>query len=174
MLFRSLPSLLSPLLYPATAFQPHHLLSLFHSLRSLLSSHANLTIITSLPLPLSPRSSGLTRWLELLHDGVIELSPFPHSADALDNSVVRGPSGTAEEPPQGLLRLHRLPILHDRGSGRRAYDDDWTFTLSRRKLTIKPFNLPPIEGDQDAQQQGAAGGKDEKGNTKPKKADMEF
>lgn len=81
--------------------------------------------------------------------------------------MARGPSGTADDPPQGLLRVHRIPMLHDRGSGTTSSDDDWTFTLSRRKFTIKPFNLPPIEGDTSAQQ---AGSSDEKG----KKADMEF
>lgn len=119
----------------------------------------------SLPLSLHPRSSGTTRWLELLSDGVFELAPFPHSADA-EFATSRDPT-TKEEPPQGLLKVHRLPIFHDRGSGHVASDSDWTFTLSRRKFAIKPFNLPPIEGDTEAQL--SAGGE-----PKPKKADMEF
>lgn len=104
--------------------------------------------------------------MELLNDGVFELAPFPHSADG-DAQVSRGPAGTAEEPPQGLLQVHRLPILQDRGIGTGTSENDWTFTLSRRKFTIKPFNLPPIEGDTEAQQSSGA-------EQKAKKSDLEF
>ena len=162
-----IPSLLSPALYPPHSSQPQSILQFLHGLRALFSAYPNrATAIMSLPLSLYPRSSGLVRWIELLNDGVLELSPFPHSADGEAN-ISRGPAGTGEEPPQGLLQLHRLPMLHDRGSGSRSSEDDWTFTLSRRKFTIKPFNLPPIGGDTDAQQ---ASGLEEKA----KKSDMEF
>lgn len=161
-----IPSLLSPALYPPHACLPQHLLRFQHGIRALLASFpTRLTAMQSLPLSLHPRSSGMTRWLELLSDGVFELAPFPHSADA-EFQTSRDPT-TKEEPPQGLLRVHRLPIYHDRGSGHVAGDNDWTFTLSRRKFTIRPFNLPPIEGDTEAQQ--SAGGE-----SKPKKTDMEF
>lgn len=120
----------------------------------------------SLPLSLYPRASGLVRWLELLNSGVLELAPFPHSAEG-DGTAARDPSGKAEEPPQGLLQVHRLPLLHERGIGVGTSENDWTFTLSRRKFTIKPFNLPPLEGDTDAQQVGGS-------DKKAKKADVEF
>jgi elongator complex protein 4 len=162
-----IPSLLSPALYPPHASLPQHILPLLHTLRSLLST-SRLTIIASLPLSLHPRSTGLTRFIELLHDGVMELSPFPHSAIP----ITQPSTGAVDEPPQGLLRVHKLPILHERGSGTTSYDDDWTFTLSRRKLTIKPFNLPPVDGDGEAQQAGTSGEADaKKGNGK---RDMEF
>ena len=106
------------------------------------------------------------RWVELLHDGVLELSPFPHSAEA-DIQPARGPGGTVEEQPQGLLQVHKLPVLQERGSGNATSENDWTFTLSRRKFTIKPFNLPPIEGDTEAQQTSGS-------DSKAKKADVEF
>lgn len=125
-------------------------------------------MITVLPNSLSPRSSGLTRWLEILSDGVLELLPFPHSSDA-EFATSRDPN-TKEEPPQGLLRVHKLPVLSEVGSGILPSDTDWTFTLSRRKFTIKPFNLPPIEGDIDAQQSATS---DTSGD-KAKKSDMEF
>ncbi|KAK5085545.1 Elongator subunit elp4 [Lithohypha guttulata] len=76
-------------------------------------------------------------------------------------------SATKDEPPQGLLRVHKLPLLHELGSGSPLADTDWTFTLSRRKFTIKPFDLPPIEGDTEAQKEASV-------NDKPKKADMDF
>ncbi|KIW33611.1 uncharacterized protein PV07_00447 [Cladophialophora immunda] len=162
-----IPSLLSPALYPPWSSQPQNILQFLHSLRALFAAHpGRLTAIMSLPLSLYPRSSGLVRWIELLNDGVLELSPFPHSAEG-DAAPSRGPAGAAEEPPQGLLQVHRLPMLHDRGSGVGTPETDWTFTLSRRKFTIKPFNLPPVEGDTGAQQ---AAGPEQKG----KKADMEF
>lgn len=161
-----IPSLLSPALYPSQACMPQHILQFQHSLRALLAMFSGrLTIMQSLPLSLHPRSSGITCWLELLSDGVLELAPFPHSADAEFRSS-RDPA-TKEEPPQGLLRTHRLPLFNDRGSGFVSGDTDWTFTLSRRKFTIKPFNLPPIEGDTEAQQGSSA-------EQKPRKSDMEF
>ena len=155
------PSLMSPALYPSHTSLPDQILTFQHGLRKLLSVHAKrLVVIQSLPLSLYPRTSGLTKWIEILSDGVYDLTPFPHSADAeFQNS--RDPT-TKEEPPQGLLRVHKLPILHELGIGTSLVDTDWTFTLSRRKFTIKPFNLPPIEGDTEAQQDAAKDGKPNK------------
>lgn len=169
-----IPSLLSPAIYPSHAPQPQHLLPFLHSLRSLLAAH-HLTILTSLPLSLHPRSNGLTRFIELLHDGVLELSPFPHLSVPLTQPTTSSSiSPEDRDPPQGLLRIHRLPILHERGSGNAGYEEDWTFTLSRRTFNVKPYNLPPVEGDREAQQEVSAGrgGKGESG--KAKKSDMEF
>ncbi|KAK5947668.1 Elongator subunit elp4 [Knufia obscura] len=160
------PSLMSPALYPFYSSLPEQILSFQHSIRKLLATYPKrLTVVQTLPLSLYPRSAGLTKWIELLSDGVYDLTPFPHSADA--EFTTSRDSNTKEEPPQGLLRVHKLPIFHELGSGMPLADTDWTFTLSRRKFTIKPFNLPPIEGDTDAQQVAS---KDEK----PKKADMDF
>lgn len=146
-----LPSLLSPAIYPPRASMPQYVLRFMHGIRALLATHSDrLTVVASLPLSLYPRSSGLVRWLELLSDGVVELSPFPHSPDV--ESPSKPGSGASEDPPQGLLRIHRLPILHERGSGTVSAEDDWAFNLSRRKFSIKPFSLPPIEGDTEAQQ----------------------
>lgn len=123
--------------------------------------------MTSLPISLYARSAGLTRFIELLHDGVLELSPYPHSAISVTQP---SNANSNDEPPQGLLRIHKLPVLHERGSGTAGYEEDWTFILSRRTLRIKPFNLPPVDGDQGAQEAALGDGKDEK----TKKEDMEF
>jgi elongator complex protein 4 len=148
-----IPSLLSPALYPPHASSPEHVLQFLHSLRALLSKYSSrLTAMLTLPLSLYPRSSGLVRWMELLSDGVVELSPFPHSYRPDAPSTTSGTATSQDEPPQGLLKFHRLPILHDRGVGTTAVGEDWAFTLSRRKFTIKPFSLPPVEGDTEAQQ----------------------
>ncbi len=123
-----------------------------HGLQALFAAFTgHVTAMMSLPLSLYPRASGLVRWIELLNSGVLELALFPHSAEG-DANINRGPLSTTEEPPQGLLQVHRLSMLHDRGSGIGTSENDWTFTSSRKKFTIRPVNLPPIEGDTEAQQ----------------------
>jgi elongator complex protein 4 len=161
-----IPSLLNPTIYPPNACQPEHVLQFFHSLKAMMSAYATrVTAMITLPLSLFPRSSGLVRWIELLSDGVIELCPFPHSADAVATS---GAATSVEEPPQGMLKTHRLPVLHERGGGSdQNVGQDWAFILSRRRFEIKPFSLPPAEGDTEAQDGSATGGM-------PKKSDLEF
>ncbi|CAG7995411.1 unnamed protein product [Penicillium olsonii] len=161
-----IPSLLNPTMYPPESSQPEVVLQFLHALKALMSAHANrVTAMITFPLSLFPRSSGLVRWIELLSDGVIELCPFPHSADATATS---GAATSQEEPPQGMLKTHRLPVLHERGGGSdQNVGQDWAFILSRRRFEIKPFSLPPAEGDTEAQDTAAAGGM-------PKKSDLEF
>lgn len=161
-----IPSLLNPTMYPPDACQPAYVLQFLHSLKALVSAHATrVTAMITLPLSLFPRSSGLIRWVELLSDGVIELCPFPHSADSLASS---GAATSQEEPPQGMLKTHRLPVLHERGGGSdQNVGQDWAFILSRRRFEIKPFSLPPAEGDTEAQDAPGSGGM-------PKKSDLEF
>ncbi|KKK13036.1 hypothetical protein P175DRAFT_077179 [Aspergillus ochraceoroseus IBT 24754] len=161
-----IPSLLNPTLYPAEVSQPENILPFLHSLRGLLSSPtARVTAMITLPLSLFPRSSGLVRWIEILSDGVIELCPFPHSSDALSTS---GAATSHEEPPQGMLKTHKLPVLHERGGGSdQNVGQDWAFTLSRKRFEIKPFSLPPAEGDKEAQDKARSDGM-------PRKADLEF
>ena len=96
----------------------------------------------------------------------MELAPFPHGSDA-GSSTTSAATTAQEEPPQGMLNIHKLPIFHERGGGgNSSMSDDWAFTLSRRKFAIKPFHLPPAEADNDAQQRDASGTKN--------KADLEF
>lgn len=163
-----IPSLLSPAIYPPHASHPYHVLQFLHSIRALLSLHPRrLTAMITLPLFLFPRSTGLVRWIELLCDGVIELTPFPHSSDVELSGDKTPSAGAAEEQPQGMLKIHRLPVFHERGGGSHAVGEDWVFTLSRKKFGIKPFNLPPIEGNLSAQQ-GKPEGKI------PSKSELEF
>jgi elongator complex protein 4 len=167
------PSLLSPALYPSSSAYPSSVLQFLHGLRALLRKYsARLTVIHTLPLTLYPRHTGLVRWMEILSDGVFELSPFPYShAQALAQSA-----GTTkdEERPQGMFAVHKLPIFHEKGGGGGAEDlgEDMAFTLSRRKFVVAKFSLPPLEGDTEAQEQAvreAAGG-----SAMPKKQDLEF
>ncbi|KAF2103393.1 elongator complex protein 4 [Rhizodiscina lignyota] len=156
-----IPSLLSPAYYPAHSPSPDHILRFLHSLRALLRLHTSrLTAMLSLPLSLHPRSTGLTRWIERLVDGVAELQPFPHTFDA---STATRPGSKEEEKPQGMVRVHALPVFTERGGGEgkgvAEGGDDLCFVVSRRKFLIRAFNLPPVEGDTEAQG-GQAGGKD--------------
>lgn len=162
-----IPSLLSPALYPPNSSQPNHLLQFLHSVKALLSTYSNrMTAMITLPISLHPRSSGLTRWIELLNDGVFELVPFPHIPDA-SPTTTSGAATAQEDPPQGMFKIHKLPILHERGGGAdNNIGEDWAFTLSRRKFAIKPFSLPPMEGDNEAQQGDTS--------SRPSKADLEF
>ncbi|KAL4968702.1 elongator complex protein 4 [Aspergillus stella-maris] len=161
-----IPSFLNPTLYPPDVCEPENVLPFLHSLRALTNSPSSrITAMMTLPLSLFSRSSGLVRWMEILCDGVIELCPFPHSADALSTS---GAATSHEEPPQGMLKTHKLPVLHERGGGSdQNLGQDWAFNLSRKKFEIKPFSLPPAEGDQEAQQSAQP-------NKMPKKEDLEF
>jgi len=151
-----IPSLLSPAFYPPHASRPTHLLAFAHRLRSLLRQYSNqLVIFITLPLSLYPRNTGLIRWLEHLLDGVLELTPFPHSSSTSD--IARsGATTKEEEKPQGLVKVHKLPIFHERGGGgggRYSLGEDLAFTVSRRRFEIRPFSLPPAEGDNEAQEQ---------------------
>lgn len=150
-----IPALLSPAFYPPHASSPQHVLQFLHSLRSLLRQHsACLTAMITLPLSLYPRSLGLVRWIELLSDGVLELAPFPHNIDISSSTTTLGAATAQEEKPQGMVRVHRLPVFHEVGGGgsrNEGVSDDLAFTVSRKKFAIKPFRLPPVEGDSDAQ-----------------------
>jgi elongator complex protein 4 len=109
--------------------------------------------------------------MELLSDGVLELAPFPSSA--IVTKSASGAATTQEEPPQGMLKIHRLPVFHEKGGGggeASGFGDDLAFSLSRRKgLVIKPFSLPPVEGDSEAQHGGL-----EHDHGKATKVDIEF
>ena len=152
-----IPALLSPALYPACASQPRFFLQFLHSIRALLRKYpTQLTALITLPLELFPRFTPLVRWAEMLSDGVLELTPFPHLQEAAAPSA--GSTSAQEEQPQGMFKIHRLPIFHERGggvSGAASVGDDLAFTLSRRRFVIKPFSLPPVEGDTEAQRSDA-------------------
>ena len=109
----------------------------------------------TLPLTLYPRHNGLVRWTELLIDGVIEFTPFPHDHHLAASDTSRTAKGKEDEKPQGLLKVLRVPVLSEKGQGLGASGgggEDMAFWVSRRRFVIKPFSLPPVEGDQEAQQ----------------------
>lgn len=145
------PSLLSPTAYSGSLCRPEEVLQFLHSLRALLRQYpAKLTAIITIPLSLYPRSSGLTRWIELLCDGVLELVPLQldimHAPPPTDKSESK-----PDEKPQGLLKVHSLPVHHEKGGGSSdgRVGEDMSFSLSRtRGLILKPFSLPPVGDDE--------------------------
>jgi len=151
-----IPSLLSPLLYPAHASNPQHLLPFLQTLRSLLRQHpTTLTVFLSWPLTLYPRSASiLTRWTEHLSDGVITLHPFPHSYSV--DSVESDAKAKDEEKMQGLIQVYKLPILSERGVSVGG-GEDMAFAVGRRKFVVRPFYLPPLGGEESKMGQGEGG-----------------
>jgi elongator complex protein 4 len=145
------PNMLSPTLYSGAQCRPEEALQFLHGLRALLRRHATkVTAMITLPVALYPRSSGLTRWMEILSDGVLELVPLSLGAVHAPPPSERSDS-KSEEQTQGLLRVHSLPIFHEKGGGGSDGHarEDMSFSLSRTKgLIIKPFSLPPLGEDE--------------------------
>lgn len=149
-----IPSLLLPSLYPPQSSHPTEVLQFFHGLRALLRQYSTqLTVAISLPTSLFPRSSGLVRWMELLSDGVIELIPLPSTPGAPPPPPppTSGSESKSEQQPQGLLRVHSLPVYHEKGGGgaeTSAFRETLSFSLSAsRGLAIRPYSLPPLESE---------------------------
>ncbi|KAI8666891.1 Elongator complex protein 4 [Fusarium sp. Ph1] len=141
------PSLLSPTLYNSAASQPREILKFLHVLRALLRQFpTQVTAIVTIPVTLFPRSTGLTRWMELLSDGVLELIPLQHQAP-----ITREPG--SEDKGQGLLRAHSLPVFHEKGGGLEGTwnRENLSFKLSGCSgLVITPFSLPPVGDEEEA------------------------
>src|SRR5262249_53785315 len=125
-------------------------LQFLHALRALLRQYpTQLTAVITLPVSLFPRNSGLTRWMEILSDGVLELVPLPPNNNA---AVPSGKSGSKErDQSQGLLRVHSLRGYHEKGGGGAGgnhFRENLSFSLSSSKgLVITPHSLPPMEDD---------------------------
>ena len=151
------PSLLSPAIFPPEASEPPVVLSFLHGLRCLLRRYnQQVVVMMTLPLSLHPRGTGLVRWMEYLCDGVLELAPFPYSPSIEPPMTTSKGASTGsaksrvDERPQGLLNVHKMPVLTERGGGSGA-GDDMAFSLGRRKFSIVKYHLPPVDGDTDAQ-----------------------
>jgi elongator complex protein 4 len=155
-----IPTLLSPLLYPPHSSDPTHLISFLHTLRSLLRLHSHLTILLSWPLALYPRSNILTRLAESLSDGVVTLHPFPHaySVDSIEptSSTTSGSAKRGdEEKMQGLVKVWKLPVLSERGVSVGS-GEDMAFAVGRKRFLVRPFHLPPLEGEEQDDKAGGA------------------
>jgi elongator complex protein 4 len=154
-----IPALLSPTVYPYIASTPSQVLQFLHAFRALLRKYPDrLTALITFPVSLYPRTTGLTRWVEVLSDGVLEIAPFKSQSQVESASNRSGLAKGSEEAQQGMIKLHRLPNFHERSDGsvepRRL--DDLVFHLSRRQgLVIKQFSLPPVNRDNSNVQEGS-------------------
>lgn len=142
------PSLLTPTLYTPGACQPAEVLQFLHALRAVLRQYpGQLTAFVTLPVSLFPRTSGMTRWIELLSDGVLEMVPLPPKLGAAPPSS--GSASKVQDQSQGILRVHSLPVFHEKGGGgaeNNHFREDLSFHLSSTKgLVIQPYVLPPME-----------------------------
>lgn len=78
--------------------------------------------------------------MEHLFDGVIELVPL-QQPKCIGQSLAEG------NKAQGLVRIHSMPIYHERGGGVEGCwkREDMAFRLSASHgLVIIPFSLPPV------------------------------
>lgn len=136
------PSLLSPSLYPVDWCKPQNVLQFLHCLRSLLRQFpTRIIVLVTLPSSLHPRTAGLCKWMELLFDGVLELVSLPKSTCAADTS------DTKSTKAQGLVRVHAMPVLHEKGGGLEGCwkREDMSFRLCASSgICITPFSLPPV------------------------------
>lgn len=158
------PSLLSPTLYASGCTQPSEVLQFLHGLRALLRQYSGqLTVLITMPTSLFPRNTGLVRWMEILCDGVIELISLPARPGAAAPSDKKDPK--ANEQPQGLLKVHTLPVYHEKGCGgaeTSAFRETLSFSLSASKgLIIKPYSLPPMEEEEHKEKSPASTVKDD-------------
>ncbi|KAK4165157.1 putative Elongator complex protein 4 [Cladorrhinum sp. PSN259] len=147
-----IPNLLLPTLYAPQCSQPSEVLQFLHAMRALLRKYSNqLTAIITVQTSLYPRGSGLVRWMELLCDGVLELIPLPATPGAAPPPTSSNLEKT--ETPQGLLKVHTLPIYHEKGGGgaeTSTFRENLSFSLSMTKgLNIKPYSLPPMVEDEE-------------------------
>lgn len=152
-----IPGLLLPTAYSGASCRPQEVLQLLHGLRGLLRQNpTRVTALVTLPVTLFPRSTGLTRWMEILSDGVLELIP-------LQSNTIHAPpppsktDSKSDDQTQGLLKVHSLPIFHEKGGGSsESYTsgEDQAFSLSRSKgLVIRPFSLPPVGEEEEQKRQ---------------------
>lgn len=158
-----IPSLLSPTLYTPEACQPSEALQFLHAIRALQRQYpGQLTALITMPVSLFPRTSGLTRWLELLSDGVLEMIPLPPKLGAAPPSS--GGASKVQDQSQGILRVHSLPVFHEKGGGgaeNNHFREDLSFHMSTTKgLVIQPYVLPPLEEEDHKEKSPASTVKD--------------
>ncbi|PSS02232.1 Elongator complex protein 4 [Coniella lustricola] len=152
------PSLMTPTLYSAAACLPAEILQFLHALRSILRRYpGQLTALLTINVTLFPRHNGATRWIELLSDGVLEMIPLPPKLGGA--SLPPGNTSKTQDQSQGILRVHSLPVLHEKGGGgteNNHFREDLSFRLSSTKgLVIQPYVLPPME-DEDHKEKSPA------------------
>lgn len=136
-----LPSILSPAFYSIRATHPQHFIRFIHTLSSLIkcTTSVHLICMCSVPSTLFSRDCEQIFWLENLASAVFSLHPFP---------VKETVNGLVTQP-LGLFRIHKLPLaLPFTNHANSNEAGDLSFTVSKRRFTIEPWVLPPLDDEQ--------------------------
>lgn len=82
-----------------------------------------------------------------MSDGVLEMIPLPPKLGTAPPSS--NGASMVQEQSQGILRVHSLPVFHEKGGGgaeNHHFREDLSFHLSGTKgLVIQPYVLPPMQ-----------------------------
>lgn len=81
---------------------------------------------------------------------MLEIAPFHHSIDVEPTLNNNAGAKKGEEKHQGMVKIHKLPVLTEKGGGSGG-GDDLAFSFGRKRLVVQPYSLPPVEGDEAAQ-----------------------
>lgn len=160
-----IPSILHPATYPPESATPQEAIKFFHSLLHLARKEfpQNVIVMLSLSSELFPRETYLTRWLEILSDGVVHIDPFPERLDITqgpeiqsgndaesssdDNTTKSSQDSSKNKPYQGLIHVYKLPILSERG-GMHVRKSEYAFRVSRKKFEIDEWGIPVEDEDE--------------------------
>ncbi|KAG5362921.1 Elongator complex protein 4 [Yarrowia sp. B02] len=135
-----IPTFLHPAIYDKQMADSDYVIGLFTQLRALTREYKrNLVIIVSLPLVLYPKSSPLTRWMEILADCVLDFFPFDVKVQ--------------EREFQGLVNVSKLPCLSDRGH-MLVTQSEYAFRVTKRTFEIDEWSIP-VEEDEGEKKEDA-------------------
>ncbi|PHH55619.1 Elongator complex protein 4 [Ceratocystis fimbriata CBS 114723] len=135
-----IPGFLLPTIYAPQFCRPTESLQFLHCLRALLRQFSDRTAaMLTIPADLYPASSGLGKWIELMHDAVAHLIPT-------ESQPANNETSDATETIQGYMKMRRLPVYNEKGGG--LEDNNLGETLSfhissTSGLVIAPLVLPP-------------------------------
>lgn len=132
-----IPNFLSPTVYGSASFEPSEVLSFIHGLRGLLRRYSTrATALVSLPIEIFSQVTGVTKWMELLFDGVIKI-------DALTGDRQLHESGYKT---QGILHVRKLPVFHDTAGAHESLYLEQRLVIKTTAcgLKIEELSLPPI------------------------------
>lgn len=147
------PAFLDPSVYPLEFFQVSKILMFVHSLRSLLrkySRHAVVAIGLNVELL---GSELLVASLNSLCDSVVQLEPFgPEMVALLERTYKSQPT----KIQHGLLQVHKVAVMSERGEMRYA-KDEFGFRNGQKRFAIEPWGIPVEDSEADGAADSAGG-----------------
>lgn len=129
-----IPTFLHPAIYAKTMSDSDFVIGFFTQLRALTRKYKDrFSAMVSLPLVLYPRSSPMTRWMELLSDSVLEFHPFSVKVQ--------------EKQFQGLVNVLKLAGLSERGH-MLVTQSEYAFRVTKRTFEIDEWSIPVEEEEE--------------------------